>query len=130
MDGDGWAIWFTGRPASGKTTLARAVRHALQERGISTILIDSDELRRVMTLGATYAPAERDLFYNQLVELAVWLIRSGERVLIAAMAASSATGMPSARSSARALLRSGCAARSRFVTFATRRGCMAAQPWV
>jgi adenylyl-sulfate kinase len=81
---DGWAIWFTGLPASGKTTLARAVRCALQEQGISTILLDSDELRRLMTPHATYAPAERDWFYNRLVELATWLVRSGEHVLIAA----------------------------------------------
>jgi adenylylsulfate kinase len=80
----GWAIWFTGLPASGKTTLARAVRRTLQERGISTILLDSDELRRLITPNATYTPAECDWFYNRLVELTVWLVRSGEHVLIAA----------------------------------------------
>lgn len=81
---DGWAIWFTGLPASGKTTLARAVRLALQEHDISTILLDSDELRRLMLADAKFAPAERDWLYNRLVELAVWLVRSGEHVLIAA----------------------------------------------
>ena len=80
----GWAIWLTGLPGSGKTTLARALRRALQERGISSILLDSDELRRLITPNATYAPAERDWFYNRLVELATWLARSGEHVLIAA----------------------------------------------
>jgi adenylylsulfate kinase len=80
----GWVIWFTGVPASGKTTLARMIRCALQERGISTMLLDSDELRRLITPKATYAPAERDWFYNRLVELAVWLARAGEHVLIAA----------------------------------------------
>jgi adenylyl-sulfate kinase len=80
----GWVTWFTGLPGSGKTTLARAVRRALQEHEISTILIDSDELRRLMTADTTYAPAERDRLYNRLVELAVWLARSGEHVLIAA----------------------------------------------
>ena len=80
----GWAIWFTGIPGAGKTTLARAVRCALQEHGISTILLDSDEFRRLMIARATYTPAERDWLYNQLVDLAVWLVRSGEHVLIAA----------------------------------------------
>jgi adenylylsulfate kinase len=80
----GWAIWFTGLPASGKTTLARSVQRALQERGISTVLLDSDELRRLITPKATYTPAERDCFYDRLVELADWLVRSGEHVLIAA----------------------------------------------
>jgi adenylylsulfate kinase len=82
----GWAIWFTGLPGAGKTTLAQAVRRALQEREISTILLDSDELRRLMLADAKYAPAERDQFYNRLVDLAVWLVRAGENVLIAATA--------------------------------------------
>jgi adenylyl-sulfate kinase len=80
----GWAIWFTGLPGSGKTTAAHAVRRALQERGTSTVLLDSDELRRLMLADTKYAPAERDWFYNQLVELAIWLVRAGEHVLIAA----------------------------------------------
>ena len=80
----GWAIWFTGLPASGKTTLARAVRRALQERGTAALLLDSDELRRILTPHATYAAAERDWFYGQLVDLAEWLARSGENVLNAA----------------------------------------------
>jgi len=80
----GWAIWFTGLPASGKSTLAQAVRRALQARDISTVLLDSDELRRLITPQATYDPAERDWFYAQLVKLADVLVRSGERVLIAA----------------------------------------------
>jgi adenylyl-sulfate kinase len=80
----GWAIWFTGLPGAGKTTLARAVRGALQERGISTVLLDSDELRRVMSATAMYGPDERDRFYTQLVDLAVWLVGAGECVLIAA----------------------------------------------
>jgi adenylylsulfate kinase len=39
-----------------------------------------------MRADAQYAPAERDWFYNRLVELAVWLVRAGEHVLIAATA--------------------------------------------
>jgi adenylylsulfate kinase len=81
---DGWAIWFTGLPASGKTTLARTVQHALQERHISTILLDSDELRRLMRADTKFAPTERDWFYNRLVEQAVRLVQAGEHVLIAA----------------------------------------------
>jgi adenylyl-sulfate kinase len=80
----GWVLWFTGLPASGKTTLARALRHRLSECGISSILLDSDELRGLITPDATYAPGERDWFYDRLVELAVWLERTGENVIIAA----------------------------------------------
>jgi adenylyl-sulfate kinase len=81
---DGWAIWFTGLPASGKTALARTVQYALQERHISTTLLDSDELRRLMRADTKFAPVERDWFYNRLIERAVWLAQAGEHVLIAA----------------------------------------------
>jgi adenylylsulfate kinase len=80
----GWAIWLTGLPASGKTTLARALRQKLNQQGISVVLLDSDEVRRVVAPAATYAPEERDWFYNRLVEIAAWLVNSGENVIIAA----------------------------------------------
>ena len=80
----GWAIWLTGLPASGKTTLARVLRGKLDEQGISVVLLDSDEARRVLTPRATYAPQERDTFYDRLVAFAVWLVRCGENVIIVA----------------------------------------------
>jgi adenylylsulfate kinase len=80
----GWAIWLTGLPASGKTALAQVLRHKLSEHGVQAIVLDSDELRRVMTPNASYAPAERDWFYDRLVELAEKLTCAGENVIIAA----------------------------------------------
>jgi len=80
----GWVIWLTGLPASGKTTLAGALRCELNARGISAILLDSDALRHMLLPNSSYAPAERDWFYNRLVELAAWLARDGEHVIIAA----------------------------------------------
>jgi adenylylsulfate kinase len=77
-------IWLTGLPASGKTTLAGALRCELNARGIPTILLDSDKLRGVLLPNSSYTPAERDWFYNRLVELAAWLAHDGEHVIIAA----------------------------------------------
>jgi len=77
-------MWLTGLPASGKTMLAWALRRRLNALGISAIVLDSDELRRILLPNASYAPAERDWFYNRLVELAIWLAREGEHVIIAA----------------------------------------------
>ena len=37
--------WITGRPASGKTTLGRALVAALEKRGVRAVLVDSDEVR-------------------------------------------------------------------------------------
>jgi adenylylsulfate kinase len=80
----GWTIWLTGAPASGKTTLARALQRLLHAQGISSAVLDSDALRLVLTPHPTYSGAERDWFYAQLVEIAAWLTRAGENVIIAA----------------------------------------------
>jgi adenylylsulfate kinase len=82
----GFALWLTGLPASGKTTLAYELHCQLAERGIQTVILDSDELRRVLTPNPTYRAEERDWFYNVLTYLAAWLVPSGVNVLIAATA--------------------------------------------
>jgi adenylylsulfate kinase len=82
----GFVIWFTGLPAAGKTTVARAVQSQLTAQGIQTVLLDSDELRAVLTPTPTYSDAEREWFYSVLVYLAAWLARGGVNVLIAATA--------------------------------------------
>ncbi len=80
----GWAIWLTGLPAAGKTTLAHALRHRLNKLGVTAALLDSDELRPILAPGAAYSQAERDEFYLRLVRLAALLTRDGVNVMIAA----------------------------------------------
>jgi adenylylsulfate kinase len=82
----GFAIWLTGLPSSGKTTLAKALSHFLMERGISVQVLDSDDLRRRLTPNPTYSSAERDWFYNVIIFLAGLLTDNGVNVLIAATA--------------------------------------------
>jgi adenylylsulfate kinase len=82
----GFAIWLTGLPASGKTTLARGLAQQLQEQNIAIQMLDSDELRRQLTPDPTYSPAERDWFYDTIGWLAELLTGNGVNVLIAATA--------------------------------------------
>jgi adenylylsulfate kinase len=51
----GWAIWLTGLPAAGKTTLAHGLRNRLCELDIATALLDTDELRPILAPGAPIA---------------------------------------------------------------------------
>lgn len=82
----GFALWLTGLPASGKTTLARALGRLLEERGIATQLLDSDQLRRQLTPDPAYTREERDWFYDTTAWLAGLLTDNGVNVLIAATA--------------------------------------------
>jgi adenylylsulfate kinase len=78
----GAVVWFTGLPASGKTTLACLLREQLSR---PVILLDSDELRA--TLGATgYGSSDRDAFYGVIGRLAAMLAAQGHLVLVAATA--------------------------------------------
>ena len=80
----GFAIWLTGLPSSGKTTLANALSLLLSERGISVQILDSDDLRGRLTPRPTYSPEERDWFYDVVVFLAELLTENGINVLISA----------------------------------------------
>jgi adenylylsulfate kinase len=78
----GAIVWFTGLPASGKTTLAGRVQAKLS-RG--SLVLDSDALRDVLDSHG-YEAADRDRFYARLVELATLIARQGLVVLVAATA--------------------------------------------
>lgn len=80
----GWALWLTGLPASGKTSLARAIQRHLAARRITAAVLDSDALRPILSPGAPYTPEGRDEFYARLVELAVLLAGEGVNLIIAA----------------------------------------------
>ena len=81
----GAVVWFTGLPASGKTTLARRVHAELARARRAAVVLDSDELREVLET-RSYAPDERDRFYRALAALAVVLARQGTVALVAATA--------------------------------------------
>jgi adenylylsulfate kinase-like enzyme len=81
-----WAVWFTGRPAAGKTTLARALKELAADRGVAIIHLESDSLRRILTPKPTYAPEERDRFYEIVAGLAALLTEQDFPVIVDATA--------------------------------------------
>ena len=85
-EGSGFALWLTGLPASGKTTLAKGLARALRKRGVTVQILDSDELRDVLTPNPTYSAEERSWFHQVVAFIARLLTQHGVNVLIAATA--------------------------------------------
>jgi adenylylsulfate kinase len=81
-----WAIWITGPPASGKSTLAKAVAARLTERDRRVTVLELDAMRRVVTPVPTYSDSERDLVYRALVWLASTVVEAGVPVIVDATA--------------------------------------------
>jgi adenylylsulfate kinase len=81
----GGIVWFTGLPASGKSTLARRVHAHFVATGRTSVLLDGDELRNVLD-AHSYELADRERFYRSLAALAALLANQGLVVLVAATA--------------------------------------------
>lgn len=79
-----WAIWITGLPGSGKTTVAREVADRLKEERLRTLQLD--EIRTIVTPHPTYSEQERDIVYAFLAYTAKVLTECGVNVIIDATA--------------------------------------------
>ncbi len=80
------AIWITGLPASGKTTLALRICTALQGRGGRAALVDSDEVRSAITPSPIYSIEERLIVYRAIAYVAARLLEEGIVPVVAATA--------------------------------------------
>ncbi|MFQ5847923.1 MAG: adenylyl-sulfate kinase [Candidatus Methylomirabilales bacterium] len=77
----GFAVWITGLPASGKSTVAAAVVRELAARGVAVAVLESDALRRVFTPHPCYSDEERDVFYGAMVHVGRLLAEHGVPVI-------------------------------------------------
>lgn len=81
-----WAVWVTGLPGSGKSSVARNASRMLAERGVHTRVLELDEMRKVVTPEPSYSPEERDIVYSALAYAASLLVEEGVNVIIDATA--------------------------------------------
>lgn len=81
MTGRAFAIWITGLPASGKSTITAALVEMLHNRGIYPLVLESDRMRKILTPEATYSDDERDRFYSQLAAIGAVAAAEGIPVL-------------------------------------------------
>jgi len=81
-----FAIWITGLPASGKSTIVSALKPQIEGLGLTVEVLESDEARRVITPAPTYSEAERGLFYRALAFTGQKLVAHGVTVVFDATA--------------------------------------------
>lgn len=82
----GFAVWITGLPASGKSTIAAALSRELSNRGIDVVVLESDALRRVLTPHPCYSEEERDVLYGGMAHVGRLLTEHGVPVIFDATA--------------------------------------------
>jgi adenylylsulfate kinase len=81
-----FAIWITGLPASGKSTITAALRPRLEAAGLRVEVLESDALRHILTPAPSYSDDERDLFYRAVAFAGSRLVAHGITVIFDATA--------------------------------------------
>jgi len=81
-----FAIWLTGIPSSGKSTIANFLKKRLSEYNIKIEVLESDEVRKIITPNPKYNEFERELFYRSLVAIGKYLTDNGVSVIFDATA--------------------------------------------
>jgi bifunctional enzyme CysN/CysC len=84
----GAVVWLTGLPASGKSTLARALERSLFGRGGSPILLDGDTLRAGLNHDLGFTAEDRRENIRRLAEVATHLAKNGHIAIVAAVSPS------------------------------------------
>jgi len=82
MTKNGWCVWVTGLPGSGKSVVSEALLKLLEQKGMGAELVSSDALRKVATPKPTYSLEERDAVYATLVYTAKLLTQNGVNVVV------------------------------------------------
>jgi adenylylsulfate kinase len=82
----GFAVWITGLPASGKSTVASALAKQLEEHKIDVTILESDALRNTFSTNPQYDDEDRDHFYGSLAFIGRVLTEHGISVIFDATA--------------------------------------------
>ena len=80
---DGFVLWLTGLPCSGKTTVARGLEDALRERDVKVEVLDGDEVRTNLSKGAGFSKEERGKHALRVAYVSRLLSRNGVGVVVA-----------------------------------------------
>ena len=79
-------IFFTGLSGSGKSTLANALEQKLYTQGVSTYILDGDNVRKGINSDLTFEPKDRSENIRRIGEISKLMIDAGLVVLAAFIA--------------------------------------------
>ena len=81
--GDGFCLWLTGLPSSGKTTISRELAPRLAALGWRVELLDGDEVRRGLSSDLGFDRASREQHAKRVTLVAKLLARNGVIAIVA-----------------------------------------------
>jgi len=81
-----FAVWITGLPASGKTTVANELARQLGDLQTDLAVLESDSLRKLFSANAAYDEQDREYFYGALAFIGRVLTEHGIAVVVDATA--------------------------------------------
>jgi adenylylsulfate kinase len=76
-------VWFTGLPASGKSTIAHSVERVLFYRGIRTYVLDGDNIRHGLNVDLDFSTKDRKENIRRIAEVSKLMVDAGLMVLAA-----------------------------------------------
>lgn len=76
------AIWITGIPASGKSTIANLLKDHFQKENYPVIILDGDEVRKTLSKDLGFSPEDRKEHNRRVIEVAKLLVKNKIAVII------------------------------------------------
>jgi adenylylsulfate kinase len=76
------AIWLTGIPGSGKTTISILLKDYLQKKNMPAIILDGDEIRKTISKDLGFSPQDRKEHNRRVIEIAKLLVKNNFTVII------------------------------------------------
>ncbi|WP_260858608.1 adenylyl-sulfate kinase [Fictibacillus phosphorivorans] len=80
-----FVLWFTGLSGSGKSTVASEIERIFYKKGLSTILLDGDNVRHGLNQDLLFSEEDRRENIRRIGEVAKLFVDSGVIVLVAAI---------------------------------------------
>lgn len=72
-----YLLWFTGLSGSGKSTLANLVEIALRKQGVSTYILDGDNIRQGINKDLSFTPKDRSENIRRIAEISNLMLDAG-----------------------------------------------------